>query len=148
LFIVILTFLSGCSTNNDDNTVQYITKKGYQIISSEGQVEKYVLTKKKLLEMPYMIIWGLQNVDPMKYINKTIVVKKYIVTNHPLSKDKVDIYVFVADGLPIGGVSNRHSDSEKAVEIGYYSLEGKTLEEVQKKDFQKWMEDRKTKYKE
>lgn len=145
LFVVILTFIPGCSHNNDDAVIQYLKDKGYQIVSSDGQIETYILTRQKLLEMPYMIYWGLQDVDPIDYITKTITVKKYIVKNHPLSNDQVDVFVFVVDGKPIGGVSNRHN--EKVVDIGYYSLEGKTLEEVQKKNLQEWEADWKAKFK-
>jgi hypothetical protein len=145
LIVVVLTILSGCNHNNDDAVTQYLKNKGYQVVSTKGQVETYVLTKQKLLEMPYMIYWGLQSVDPSAYISKTITVKKYIVKNHPLSNDRVDVIVFIADGQPIGGVSNRHND--KVAEIGYYSLEGKTLEEVQKKSLQEWQADWKAKFK-
>lgn len=82
-----------------------------------------------------MMYWGLQLVDPSKYFGKTINVEKFIVKNHPLAKGKVDIYVYEVDGQPIGGTSHPHCDTSVG---GYWSLDGKSLEELQPKSYQDW----------
>jgi len=90
-----------------------------------------------IIELPYMMQWGLQSVDPIEYFGKTIQVEKFIVQNHPLAKEKVDVFVYVADGLPIGGTSSLHGE---VFDGGYWSLDGKTLEELQPGPFQQWRE--------
>jgi hypothetical protein len=142
--IALLTFLFGCENNTNNQLELYLTNKGYQINSFEGKVDNYVLTKKKLLTKPYMMYWGLQTTDPSKYLNHNIQVVKFIVTNHPISKGKVYVYVFVVDGVPIGGISARHN--EEVQEAGVFSLDGKTLEEIQGKSYQQWMSDWNTKF--
>lgn len=144
--LLLLAILAACgSRNSHSKAFEYLQNKGYQVVSYEGKVDSYVLTKKKLVEMPYMIYWGLQNVNPKDYLNKKIDVEKFVVSNHPLSSDKVDVFVFVADNEPFGGTSNPH---DHVVATGYYSLTGKTLEDVQSKSFQEWMSEWKEKFKE
>jgi hypothetical protein len=138
--ILLLVFLMGYNERNKlpkEHSVSqsYLESKGYQIVSYEGRTESYELTKQKIVALPYMMYWGLQLVDPSKYFAKTIHVEKFIVTNHPLSKRKVDVYVYEVDGQPIGGTSYPHGDTSVG---GYWSLEGKTLEELQPKSFQDW----------
>lgn len=114
----------------------YLENKGYQIVSYEGRAESYELTKQKIISLPYMIYWGLQPVDPSKYFGKTINVEKFIVKNHPLTQGEVD-------GQPIGGTSYPHGDTSDG---GYWSVDGKTLEELQSKPFQDWREEWVKKY--
>jgi len=64
--------------------VTFLEQKGYRVLSYEGTIETYQLTKARLLTIPDMIYWGLQTVDPAPYLGKTVEVEKYIVTNHPL----------------------------------------------------------------
>jgi len=150
LFIlVLLTFSIGCTEQSNIPTEQatsqsYLETKGYHIISKEGQVKSYELTKQKLMDLPYMMCWGLQSVDPSVYIGKTIHIQKFIVTNHPLSKEKVEVYVYLVDSQPIGGTSFPNGDTTDG---GYWSIDGKTLEEVQGKSYQDWRESWAEKYK-
>ncbi|WP_028609696.1 hypothetical protein [Paenibacillus harenae] len=113
----------------------YLENKGYQIVSYDGRAESYELTKQKIISLPYMMYWGLQLVDPSKYFGKTINVEKFIVKNHPLAKGKVDIYLYEVDGQPIGGTSYPHGDTSDG---GYWSIDGKTIEELQPKSYQDW----------
>lgn len=141
--MVLVLLLIACSGSNElpierSAATAYIEEKGYRVISYEGQSANYELTKEKLTQLPYMMYWGLQSVDPADYIGKIINVEKFIVTNHPLSKGKVEVYVYEAQGMPIGGTSVPHGDTSDG---GYWSLEGKTLEELQPKSFQAWREE-------
>ncbi|WP_054025811.1 DUF4830 domain-containing protein [Bacillus sp. FJAT-28004] len=143
LFILaLLSFSIGCSEQSHAPTEQavsqsYLEKKGYQVVEKGGQVSSYELTEKKLSVLPYMMYWGLQSVDPSDYVGKTIHIQKFIVTNHPLLEENVDVYVYLADGQPIGGTSFPNGDISDG---GYWSIDGKTLEEVQGKSFQDWRE--------
>lgn len=138
--ILLLLILIGCNERNvvpkEQSVFQsYLESKGYQIVSYEGRTQSYELTKQKIVIMPYMMYWGLQSVDPSKYFGKIINVEKFIVKNHPLAKGKVDIYLYEVDGQPIGGTSYPHGDTSVG---GYWSLDGKTLEELQPKPYQDW----------
>jgi hypothetical protein len=150
-FILFLVFFIGCSEHDElphDEIPKekiifqnFLEKKGYQVVSYEGRVNRYELTKQKMIELPYMQDWGVQSVDPSQYFGKTIHVEKFIVKNHPLSKlplfnGKVDVFVFEVDGKPIGGISFPHAS--EALDGASYSLEGKTIEEIHHKSFQEW----------
>lgn len=74
-----------------------------------------------------------------------ISVYSFTVTNHPLgtfddSKSKVSI--LLCEGKVIGGTSFPNT----AMDGAPYSLDGKTLEEVTGKSFQKWSEEWEKKY--
>jgi len=150
LFILLLlSFSIGCTQQPKTPAEQavsqsYLEKKGYQINSKEGQVDSYELTEQKLSVLPYMMYWGLQPVDPSDYIGKTIHIQKFSVTNHPLSKEKVDVYVYLADGQPLGGTSYPNGYSTDG---GYWSIDGKKLEDVQGISFQDWRKSWNKKYK-
>lgn len=146
--ILLFVLLIGCTKNNEIPKEQFVSKnylenKGFQVISYEGRAESYELTKQKIVTLPYMIYWGLQPVDPSMYFGKTINVEKFIVKNHPLSQGEVDVYVYEVNGKPIGGTSYPHGDTSVG---GYWSIEGKTLEELQPKSFQDWQKDWINKY--
>ncbi|WP_340003997.1 hypothetical protein MHH52_18825 [Paenibacillus sp. FSL K6-0276] len=146
--ILLFVLLIGCTKNNEIPKEQsvsksYLENKGFQVISYEGHAESYELTKQKIVTLPYMIYWGLQLVDPSIYFGKTINIEKFIVKNHPLTQGKVDVYVYEVNGQPIGGTSYPHGDTSVG---GYWSLEGKTLEELQPKSFQDWQKDWLNKY--
>ncbi|MDQ0061454.1 hypothetical protein [Paenibacillus harenae] len=152
VFIPIMAFvlLVACSGRNElpierSTAIAYIEEKGYKVISYEGQSSSYELTKEKLIRLPYMMYWGLMPFDPADYIGKTVNIEKFIVTNHPLAKGKVDVYVYEVNSVPIGGTSFPHGDKSDG---GYWSLEGKTLEELQPKSFQDWREEWVNKYSE
>lgn len=146
--LMLLVMLVACSVKEElpaerSASFDYLTSKGYKVQSYAGQSQSYELTKEKLIQLPYMMYWGLQSVDPADYIGQTINVEKFIVTNHPLSKGKVDVYVYEVEGKPIGGTSYPTGDTSVG---GYWSLEGKTLEELQPKPFQQWREEWVNKY--
>lgn len=138
--ILLLGFVIGCSDNKKIPLEQFLflEKMGYRVISYEGRSGSYELTKQKITTLPYSVYWGLQPVDPSNYFGKTINVEKFIVKNHPLNEGKVDVYVYEADGQPIGGTSHPHNDPTDG---GYWSIEGKTLEELHNKPFQEWQKE-------
>ncbi|MNR14363.1 hypothetical protein D3C85_1308360 [compost metagenome] len=138
----------GCTESNEIPKEQsvlksYLENKGFEVISYEGRAWSYELTKQKIVTLPYMISWGLQSDDPSKYFGKTVHIEKFIVKHHPLSQGKVDVYVYEVNGQPIGGTSYPHGDTSVG---GYWSLEGRTLEELQTKSFQDWQRDWINKY--
>lgn len=145
---ILFVFLLGCTEHHELSEEQIVSQhflenRGYLVVSYEGAAATYELTKQKIIELRYMMQWGLQSVDPSEYIDKTIHVEKFIVQNHPLRNGKVDVFVYVADGLPIGGTSSPHDDVSDG---GYWSLDGKTLGELQPLPFQEWRQSWVTKY--
>lgn len=82
--------------------------------------------------------------NPSDYIGKTIHIQKFTVTNHPLSKGKVDVFVYLADGQPIGGTSFPYGDTTDG---GYWSIDGKSLEDIQGMSYQEWRKSWTEKYK-
>ncbi|MEI7027225.1 hypothetical protein [Paenibacillus sp. y28] len=145
LALLLIIALAGCTEPEwkQSEAAGLLLQKGYRLIAYEGQVQSYVLTREKLTELPYMVYWGLQQAEPADYIGKTIEVEKFIVRKHPLSEGKVDVFVYTVEGRPVGGTSYPH----KAVLAGgYWSLEGRTLEEIQDKPFQEWRLDWAKKY--
>ncbi|WP_256217374.1 DUF4830 domain-containing protein [Paenibacillus sp. OV219] len=149
--ILVLVLLMGCAESSKipgEQSVNesFLKNKGFDVISYEGRAESYVLTKQKVSDLPYMLYWGLQSVDLSKYFGKTINVEKFIVKNHPLrqAEAEVDVYVYEVDRQPIGGTSYPHGETSVG---GYWSLEGKTLEELQDKPFQEWQKEWMNKYK-
>ncbi|WP_018214104.1 hypothetical protein [Desulfitobacterium hafniense] len=156
--IAIALLLSGCSAKEitSENSVigaDYLKDKGYEIIAYEGNVENYILTKEKLMSMPYMIYWGLQREEPSRYLSKEVHVEKFIIKNHPFdnwqstsrypeniveSKGETRVWVYIADKEVVGGISYPAIDEPMAG--GYWSLDGKTLEEVHSINYSDWLE--------
>jgi hypothetical protein len=154
LLVCMTLFLIGCSTNSQvesqmtpvESTIsQELQHTGYQVIEAKGKTEEYQLTKEQLSKLPYSIYWGLQAVDPTPYIGKTVQVYKFIVTHHPLdnwtsgtvkAKGQSEVYVFYVDNKIVGGTS--HPVVDEQLQGGYWSLDGKTLEEVHGKGYQTW----------
>ncbi|MEW9669867.1 hypothetical protein [Ammoniphilus sp. 3BR4] len=143
------------SSSSKNPVAQYLEQKGYKVLSIEGSVETYELSKEKITTSPYAIAWGLQTVEPSEYFGKTVDIQKFVVENHPLdnwesnnvkSKGKTEVYVYVVDGKAIGGTSLPVTD-DVSVRGGYWSLDGKTLEEVQGKDLTTWQQEWDKKYK-
>ncbi|GGG81417.1 hypothetical protein [Paenibacillus radicis (ex Gao et al. 2016)] len=137
--ILLLVLLIGCTGRNDrpinqSAAISFLEDRGYEVLSYEAHAESYELTKQKIVTLPYMMYWGLQSVNPASYFGKTIDVEKFIVK----SQGKVNVFVYVVDGTPIGGTSVPHEDASDG---GYWSLDGKKLEEVQAKPFQEWQKD-------
>lgn len=112
---------------------QYLEKKGYHILSDEGQVDSYQLTKERLISQYGVMEWGVQPFDPAPYIGNTINVRKFVVNNHRLDKlseeKKTVVRVLIVNGIPIGGTSLPYS--KEVILGGLYSLDGYTLEKIQ-----------------
>ncbi|MNG11670.1 hypothetical protein D3C84_952230 [compost metagenome] len=108
------------------------------MVSYEGPGYSYILGRGLIIELPYKIEWALQSVDPSQYFGQMINIEKFIVKNHPLSEGKVDVYVYEVEGQPIGGTSNPHGEQSAG---GTWSLEGKTIDEIQAKPYPEWEED-------
>ncbi|WP_066636692.1 hypothetical protein [Desulfolucanica intricata] len=119
----------------------YLTMKGYTIVSYEGNA-KFKLTQEILAESPHMTGWEVQNVNPAKYIGKTINIERFIISNHPLdnwkqqsntntinSEGKTRVTVFVVNNKIIGGTSHPFI-GEQILEDTIWSLDGKKFAEV------------------
>lgn len=165
LVLTLAFILVGCGKSQEEkeNMIRnYLENKGYKVISYEGNVGEYTLTKKKLIEEPYMSQWGVQKADPNQYIGKTILVEKCIIQNHLLdhwelrdkegnviakSQGKTQVLIFFVDDQIIGGVS--YPVTEEVV-LGQQplSLDGETLEEVNSTTFQEWYDRWMEKYRE
>lgn len=145
IFAILALPLAACGNETPEQVKKFIAEKGYSVLSYEGKIDSYTLTKAKVKEKPYNLYWGLQNLDLTSYFEKTVTVEKLVVKNHPLSKNKVNVYVFVVNGEPVGGLSEVARD-DNLVAAGQYSLEGKTLEEVQSKSYAEWAKEWKVKY--
>lgn len=139
LIFSITIFLYGCS-NSSSKLEDYIKTIGYTSEKYNGEVEKYTLTKDKLLLQPYDIIWGLQKNEATNYINKDITTYEFIVTKKDLKDTK--LYLMMCDDEIIGGYSFPNNDSVGS----YYSLDGKTLEEFTGLNLTEWQKDWKDKY--
>lgn len=159
-FIVFIPLMiTGCSISNKAGTQQessssekalsYLKDKGYSIVSNDGKVGEYVLTKETLLKIPYRQYWGVQSIDAKDYLNKTIETYKFTVKNHPLDNYKGNenkqtrILVMVCENKVIGGYSLPDVD----LVGGVYSIEGKTAEEVTGLNYQDWLKQWTEKYK-
>ena len=131
--------------NNDIKTAEKdIRDRGYVVVKTEGEIDKYTLDKNKIYgeisTTPYQQIWGLQNIDALEYFGNEITVYKFIVKNHPLekqysnSKNGIELYYMLSDGVIIGGYSYPNSN----IAGSFSSLEGKSIEEVTGLTFNEW----------
>ncbi|WP_051287548.1 GNAT family N-acetyltransferase [Paenibacillus taiwanensis] len=119
ILVVLLGLLfmvfSGCENESSDDektAEQYVEQHGYQVISRQGEVQKYVLEKNKLTgsteNILYQQSWGVQSVEPDKYFGKEITVYPFTVKNHPLEKIyhiETTVNVMICEGQVIGGTS-------------------------------------------
>lgn len=149
--LLILLLLAACKDSGEVRVPRehslaksYLEDKGYRVLSYEGEVQSYELTKDVLKNLPGKIHWGLQSVDPDRYLGKTIRVQKFVVKDHPLSKGKVDVYVYENEGEPFGGTS--FPRDQYGSDGSGWSLDGKTLEEVHAVSFPDWSEAWQEKY--
>lgn len=148
IIVLLMVIITGCTAKEEypeDVRVvaEYVEEKGYDIVSYEGRGQSYLLTKDIITMLPYMLYWGVQTFDVSVYLGQRIEINNFIVKNHPLSEDKVDVSVFVVENQPIGGTAFPHGDTSDG---GYWNLDGKTLEEIQTKPFQEWKADWETLY--
>jgi hypothetical protein len=130
---------------------EYVKSQGYEITAYKGEVKKYVLEKSKFYgstgSIPYQQAWGVQKIEPDKYFGKEITIYGFTVKNHHLEtiyeeSNGANVYIMLSEGKVIGGYSHPNVDIDGA----YYSIDGKTLEEVTGLSFQQWSEDWKKKY--
>ncbi|MRX72127.1 hypothetical protein GJU40_08125 [Bacillus lacus] len=153
VFILLIAFiLTGCSnqptlTENGEIADSYLQKLGYEVVSYEGE-SMIIFTKPRLTDMPDEQIWGVQYTEPDEYLDKEILLEKFLIKNHPLDDQfdmgKTNATVMTLNGEVIGGWSFPHS---KEPLVGApYSIDGKTIEEIHG-DWQKWNNEWKSKYK-
>src|SRR4051794_20823643 len=90
-------------TNKHSVAYKYLYKKGYNIVSELGVVEKYTLKKSTISKAPYNRYWSLQDKSPSNYFGKTVFIEKFIVDTHPLSPGKVIVFVYLIDHKVVGG---------------------------------------------
>ncbi|OEF99017.1 hypothetical protein BHF71_10255 [Vulcanibacillus modesticaldus] len=144
-----MIFFSGCSSkSNSEIASEYLKHKGYTVISYEGNIETYQLTKETLIQPRYLLLWSVQKTNPLDYIGKKVYVEKFIVKNHPLdvwesgllkSSGKTEVHLFIIDNKVIGGISAPviKGDNSK-ITSNIWSLEGKTISEIHSMNFNTW----------
>lgn len=134
-------------TGDEAIAKEYVEKQGYKITSYNGVVESYTLDKSMiyggLKTIKYQQIWGVQKVEPEDYFGEEITTYGFTVKNHPLKSRGVNVYVMMAEGEVIGGYSFPDKDMVGA----FYSIDGKTLEEISGLSFEQWSEMWSEKYK-
>jgi hypothetical protein len=139
-FLIITTFLFGCKaaekqqlTENAKTAKTYIENEGYKVLSYEGSVSTYVLTKNLIKTLPYAMYWTLPGNNPENVYGKKVEVEKFIVNNHPLdryksgnakAKGRTEVYVHLAGGDVVAGTSFPIMDSQ--LMGGYWNINGKT----------------------
>lgn len=127
---------------------EHLEKKGYQVISYNGEFIK-TLKKADLLEEHEKNMWAVQSVSPDAYIGKTIYFEHFTVKNHPIDAQsdfgQAAVTVMVVDGKVIGGKS--FPDSDGSYMGNGYSLNGKTMEDMHP-DIQEWKDAWEEKYSE
>jgi hypothetical protein len=148
---ILLLIFSGCSnevTGDEKTAEEYVKMQGYNISSHKGIVQKYILDKGKLvgsMSTPYQQMWGVQRVSPDNYLGKEITIYGFTISNHPLKKTynvTTNVYILLTGGKVIGG----YSFPNAIMAGGYYSLDGKTLEEVTGLSFKEWSDNWSKKY--
>lgn len=146
LFLIITGCSNSSSTGNDEGTaVKYIKIQGYDIITQNGDTQKYTLDKSKLQTIQYQQIWGVQKTDPDKYLGKEISTYSFTVDKHSLEKIykvKTNVFIMFSEGKIVGGYS---FPNEKLYGL-VYSLDEKTLEEVTGVSYPQWVENWEKKY--
>ncbi|MFD0713012.1 hypothetical protein [Paenibacillus sp. GCM10027626] len=139
IFAVFVLLLVGCQASGgseqlSDQAVvakQYIEQAGYKVLSYEGKVSTYKLTKDLVGQLPHAMYWSLPGNDPEKAYGKTVEVEKFIVSNHPLdnyqsgsvkAKGKTEVYVHLAEGRVVAGTSFPVTDTPP--DGGYWNIHG------------------------
>jgi hypothetical protein len=146
LFLIITGCNNSSATGDDEGTaVKYIKNQGYEIITQNGDIQKYTLEKSKLQTMQYQQICGVQKIDTDKYLGKEISTYCFTVEKHPLEKIykvKTNIFIMFSNGKLVGGYS---FPNEKLFGV-VYSLDGKTVEEVTGLSYEQWRDNWEKKY--
>lgn len=163
--LILLIMLGGSSykaehlTPNALIAEQLLIQKNYKVKAYKGSIYSYVLTRELLVSMPNSIVWASQGFDPTPYIGKNVDIEKFIVKNHILdhwqSNSKVSnlksdgttqVFVYVIDSKAVGGTS--FPSIREHLLGGYWSLDGKTLDEIDpaSTDYITWSKKWKEKY--
>ncbi|MGC5327977.1 hypothetical protein [Brevibacillus sp. SYSU BS000544] len=143
LIILLFTFAVwfGIQLGQDDKTLVvdndkalvelFLHEKGYEIISSKGLVETYVLTHELVQTLPYKRTWHLPGNNPAALYGKQIDVYHHTVKNHPLDlftcckmkpSGKTNTFVFVSEHQIVGGTS--YPVTPEPLMGGSWSLDG------------------------
>ncbi|MDN7240971.1 hypothetical protein QWY14_04175 [Planococcus sp. N028] len=138
LLVCLLFILTGCKEDKqlsgDASTASdYLENMGYEIVSLTRE-DSILLQEHHLTDPGYEQIWKVQPFKPASYVDEEIAVVEFEVDNHPLeevSDEKTTIVtVYLNKGEVIGGWSFP-KDPYKALGGGVYSIDGRTMEEVQ-----------------
>ncbi|WP_433746079.1 hypothetical protein [Paenibacillus amylolyticus] len=146
LFLIILT---GCNSEPDvlpeNKDILYLKEKGFTVYKELGVIETYTLDKTKLTEMPYMLMWGLQQKDVTPFLNQKVNLKAYAVTNNSLkeklklnNQESLEAVLMETKGEKVGGYLIKTNKESNEPTGNIYSLSGESLEEVVKQDLQQW----------
>ena len=152
--------LSGCASMSfskaleleevEKAAIELIEEKGYTVAALGGKSEAYVLDQDHLAQGKYSLIWGIQDLNPEKYIGKLVETYEFLVEDHPLllewddKGNRIKLWVLSVEGEIIGGYT--FSDYDEIHYGDVYSLEGETLEKVTEMRFQAWRKDWEEKY--
>lgn len=126
--------LVGCGQTPSENEKvarAYLEGMGYEVVSFERE-SAVSFTEEKLHQLPGELIWAVQYVEPDEYVDKELASVSFMITNHPLDDQygmgTTNATVLVYDGQAFGGWSFPHS--KEPLDGGFYSIDGKTAEEV------------------
>ncbi|WP_051348488.1 hypothetical protein [Peribacillus kribbensis] len=161
--IVFVVVLTGCTkdpsptlTHNGSLAKSYLNEKGYIILSFQGQ-STYSFPRRGLAGNDHdQDEWSVQRVKPDEYIDKKINIETFHVKNHPLDKmfksekgylGKTRVDVWMYNGKIIGGTSFPVLNERASIVGGFYSLDGKTGEEIHR-DYRAWLREWQKKYQE
>ena len=150
LFVLLIVGCGRQVIGDEKIAKQYVMEQGYDVNSNLGEVYSYTLDKSKLFghpeSLPFQQAWGVQQTEPDLYFGKKVIIYGFTVSNHPLEKiyhAKSNVYVMLSESKVIGGYS--FPDVEGMVG-SYYSVDGKTLEEVTGLSYSEWSKKWKKKY--
>ncbi|MFC4098121.1 hypothetical protein [Paenibacillus xanthanilyticus] len=143
-------FIAGCADGaaGDERTAEtYIEGHRYAVISREGLLNQYVLTREKLygsgLESAMnMQTWGVQLVPPDAYIGKEVKEYGFTVNDHPLVdkyRSHIQLVVLMSEGKVIGGTSFPVNEGSEMRIGAPFSVDGRTLEEVTGLSYEEWV---------
>lgn len=147
--MLFLVFMVGCSKETEDVPVNkdilYLKEKGFTVDKEVGVIETYTLNKMKLAEMPYMLMWGLQQKDVTPYLNQTVSLQAYAVRNGSFkdklklnNQESLEAVLMKTNGENVGGYLIRINKESNNPTGNIYSLTGESIEEVLKRNLQEW----------
>ncbi|MBR2564251.1 MAG: hypothetical protein IKE29_06480 [Paenibacillus sp.] len=147
--ILLVVFLIGCNSVSDvvpeNKDILYLKEKGFTVDKELGVIETYTLNKTKLTEMPYMLMWGLQQKNVTPFLNQKVNLKAYVVTNSNLkeklklnNQESFEVVLMETNEENVGGYLIKTNQKSDKLTGNIYSLSGESLEEVVKQDLQQW----------